>query len=228
MCSLYRYSSGQVFWLSWRNRGICRPGATSRSSRPPAEATSPGKPSKRGRWVPIELFNSSSSVPPLKRLMAIKYDSEYEQNETALYFVLWAAFEVRVLRGECTSICCRTVCPSGLHQDFIRAAYNKSPWLCPQLADNVQSDCLQGHTASHSALHHGWIDPSLLVSSFTPTLTLWYPVYIYASVHTLFWSKINTNAFLWRCVQMKNSSLKTTAESMESCFPFLPHGNGVR
>lgn len=61
----------------------------------------------------------------------------------------------------------------------MRAAHNKSHRLCPQLADNIQSDCLQGHAASRSALHHGWIDPSLRVSPFLPlTLTLWYPLYI--------------------------------------------------
>lgn len=125
---------------------------------------------------------------------------------SALYFVPWPAFEERALHGECMSIC-RRICPSGLNQDFIRAAHNKSHRLCPQLADNTQSDCLLGHAASHSALHQGWIDPSLLVSPFTPTLTLWYPVYIYACVDSLFQSKIDMNVFLWRHVGKWKSSL---------------------
>lgn len=120
--------------------------------------------------------------------------------EAVLYFVHWAAFEVRARRGECTSICCR-IYPSGPHQDFISAAHNKSHRLCPQLAHNFQSDCLQWHAPSRSALHLGWINPSLLMSPFTPTLTLWYPVYIYAPVHAFCFSLKSIwmyNVFLWK------------------------------
>lgn len=186
MCSVCRCSSGQVFWLSWRNRGICRPGATSLSSRPPAGASSPGKPSKRGRCVPIELFlfYSLTSVSPINIFIRLKINHSKRARVIVISFVRRAAFEVRALHGECTSICCR-IYPSGPHQDFIRATYNKSHRQCPQLTDNIQSDCLLGHVASRSALHHGWIDPSLLVSPFTPTLTFWYPVYIYASLHSV-------------------------------------------
>lgn len=137
---------------------------------------------------------------------------------------------MRALRGECTYICCR-IYPSGLHQDFISATYNKSHRLCPQIADNTQSDCLQGHPASHSALHHGWIDPSLLMSAFyphPPTLTLLCPVYIYASVHSLcftlksIWMYFYGDVCKWKIV-----ACNTTAEMTESGFPVLPHRSGV-
>lgn len=182
MCSVYRCSSGQVFWLSWRNRGICRPGATSHSSRLPAGATLPAKPSKKGRWGHFNCFKSVSSI---KLFLRIKINQSKWARVVVRYFDYWAVFEARALCCECTTICCR-ICPSGLHQDFIRATYNKSHRLYPHLADNIQSDCLLGHSASRSALHHGWIDPSKHPLSPPPS-----PVKIHIIV--FLWRRANEN-----------------------------------